>query len=77
MIQFKRPLRKDELRPDGVTILVDWDKFVVGSSLFVPCVDTTNCREQVLEITRRKGFRVEWRHRIENGRWGVRFWRVL
>ena len=72
-----KPLRKDELRPDGVTVLVDWDKFVVGSSFFVPCIDTANCREQVYEVTKRRGFRIEWRHRIEDGKWGIRFWRTL
>jgi len=76
-MQHKRPLKRDELRPDGVTAVVDWDKFTVGSSFFVPCIDTINCREQVIEVARRKGFRIEWRHRIENNKWGIRFWRVL
>ena len=72
-----RPLRRGDLCPDGVQIAVDWNGFVVGSSFFVPCIDTERCREQVFEIVKEKKFTVEARRRIEDGKWGVRFWRVL
>jgi len=72
-----KPLKKYDLCPDGVTVIVDWDQFSVGSSFFVPCIDTENCKEQVLQIAKEKKFTVEVRRRIEDGKWGVRFWRTL
>jgi len=72
-----KPLKKYDLCPDGVTVIVDWDQFSVGSSFFVPCIDTENCKEQVLKVAKEKKFTVEVRRRIEDGKWGVRFWRVL
>lgn len=72
-----KPLKKYDLCPDGVPVVVDWDQFFVGSSFFVPCIDTENCKEQVLKIAREKKFTVELRRRIEDGKWGVRFWRTL
>lgn len=31
-----KPLRLDDLDPDGVKIIVKWDKMVVGASVFIP-----------------------------------------
>ena len=33
-------LRLDDLDPDGVKVVVDWGKMVVGASVFIPCINT-------------------------------------
>ena len=70
-------LHKDDLAPDGVWFKVDWGRFAPGTSAFVPCIDAPECIRQLNDIFHRKGWTAEYRMRIESGRWGVRFWRVL
>ena len=40
-------LMLDDLSPDGVRIIVNWDKMVIGASFFVPCLNTHKAKEQV------------------------------
>ena len=74
------PLRKrlkfDYLCPDGVDIKVDWERMMPGSSAFVPCIDSDELMRQVTEISYRFEWKMIYAHRIENGQWGVRFWRT-
>jgi len=37
--------RIDELSPDGVLIVVQWDVMGVGSSAFIPCIDTVTAKK--------------------------------
>ena len=39
-------LKLDDLDPDGVKIIVDWGKMVVGASVFVPCINTQKATTQ-------------------------------
>jgi hypothetical protein len=71
------PLKIDELCPDGARIEVNWRRFVVGSSIFIPCVDVDTARKQVQKVATRKCMKVKSVVRVENGMYGVRFWRVL
>ena len=32
-------LSRSDISPDGVRIIIDWDTFVVGTSIFIPCVN--------------------------------------
>jgi hypothetical protein len=73
----KNRLHFDDLSPDGVRILIDWGKIKVGMSIFVPCVNTVELIAQVQEIADKRLWYMECRPRIENGKWGVRFWRIL
>lgn len=74
---FKYRPKVDDLAPDGVPVRVAWDKFVPGSSFFIPCVNTVECVRQVHEASVLHDWTLDVRIAIENGRWGVRFWRVL
>lgn len=56
---------------------VDWDKFVPGASVFVPCVDTVECARQVKFVADQFDWILDVRTVIEGGRWGVRFWRIV
>jgi hypothetical protein len=70
-------LKFDELSPDGVRIIVDWDAFVIGASLFVPAIDVVELIDQMRLIASNKKWDIEYRFRVENGKLGVRFWRTL
>jgi len=61
---------------DGVIHEVNWRKFVVGASFFVPCIHAPEAREDVKKLARRLGFRVTIKVVIEDGIRGLRVWRI-
>jgi len=67
----------DDLSPDGVRIIVNWDKMVIGASFFVPCVNTQRAKEQVTTITKGKRWQVTIKIVIENDKLGIRIWRTI
>ncbi len=69
-------LTLDQIAPDGVLIIIDWGRLKVGSSVFVPCINTTLAKRQVGEIFARRGWDMRFVIRPERELWGVRFWRV-
>ena len=69
-------LKTDDLNPDGVRIVVNWDNMVVNASIFVPCVDTDKAIKQVKNIALIKGWEVVTRVTIENNKFGLRVWRM-
>jgi len=74
---YQKPLKFDDIAPDQVKIIVDWDKMVVGASVFIPCINNVKARKQLLDIAQRKNWQIETRVRIENGMFGVRMWRTV
>ena len=73
----QKPLKVDDLNPDGVKAVVDWGAMVVGASVFIPCVNNVAAKKQLIEVATRKNWGVELRVRIENGMFGVRMWRTV
>jgi len=71
------PLRLDDLDPDGVHITVNWNKLVVGASVFIPCINTEKARKQLKRVAQMKQYETTTHVCIENGMWGVRMWRLL
>ena len=74
---YQKPLRTDDLNPDGVKVIVQWDKMVVGASVFIPCIDTEKAKQQVEKVVAAKSWQVETRVRIENKMFGLRIWRIV
>ena len=70
-------LRIDDVNPDGVRIRVNWDAFVVGASLFIPCINVTKGIRQLNAISRSKGFTIRSLAVVENDKIGVRTWRMV
>ena len=70
-------LRTYDLSPDGVRVAVDWSQMLAGTSIFIPCINTSEAKKQVKQITVKKGWSIETRVRVEEGRLGVRVWRVV
>jgi len=75
---MKHPvLRTYDLAPDGLRIVVDWKDLTAGTSIFVPCVNTKEALRQAKQITVGKGWETVGRTGIEDGKLGVRIWRIL
>ncbi len=69
-------LKLDDIAPDGVRIIVRWDRMGVGASVFIPCINARKAREQVNEIFKRKGWKYLAKTTIESDKLGVRIWRT-
>jgi hypothetical protein len=69
-------LRVNDIDPDGVRIVIRWDELVPSSSIFVPCINTEEARHQLRRIAEKLGYKTQSRAVIENGRLGVRLWRL-
>ena len=60
----------------GIEYEVPWDDFKPGGSIFVPCLDEAEARDEVNTFTKEKGVRVLTAVRIEHGIKGLRIWRM-
>lgn len=69
-------LREDDIGPDGVVIVVDWDLVKVGHSIFIPCINVKLCLKQVHNIFQRKGWKLRAKVSIEKHILGLRIWRI-
>ena len=45
-------LKSDDLNPDGVRIVVNWDNMVTSSSVFILCVDVQEAVIQIKNIAK-------------------------
>ena len=70
-------MRDGQVCPDGVVIDVNWNALGVGMSLFIPAVNLTELAKQVEKVANKRKITVKCVERIENGKLGMRFWRVL
>ena len=70
-------LKLDDIAPDGVRIVVNWDNMSVGASIFIPCINARKAREQVNVIFKTKGWQYKAKTIIENNKLGVRIWRTV
>ena len=61
---------------DGVEIEVQWDKFVVGASVFIPSLNMRRLIFDVMKAAHSEGMRITYTERVEAGYLGVRFWRI-
>lgn len=68
--------RLDDLNPDGVLIRVSWDNMDVGSSAFIPCLDTEKACSQLKSVAKQKLWAFDTQICIESGKLGVRVWRT-
>lgn len=70
-------LKTDDLCPDGVRIIVNWNNMTTGSSVFIQCINTQAALHSLGKIAEDKGWQVETQIRIENNKLGVRMWRIV
>jgi hypothetical protein len=69
-------LREDEIGPDGVRIVVNWDAMRPGNSIFIPCVNVNLGHRQVAKIFARRGWKLRTHVKTEGHILGLRIWRV-
>lgn len=60
----------------GLSFRVNWKNFVIGSSFFIPCLDTEEALTQVKRTTKRLGYKIKTQVVVEKGIRGLRVWRI-
>ena len=65
------------INPDGVEIKVRWSLFPVGASVFIPALNLSKLIRQMQREASLREIRLIHAERIEAGKLGVRFWRVV
>ncbi len=73
----KTVLREYDLNPDGVRVIVDWEDMDIGTSIFVPCVNTEAAKKQIKTFFHSQAWQYVIKVRIEGGKLGVRAWRTI
>jgi|TARA_R110002012_G_scaffold321589_1_gene549997 phosphoribosylamine-glycine ligase len=69
-------LKLDDINPDGVKVVINWDNMEVGGSVFVLCINTEKAVRQIKKIMTRRKWKSEVRVVVEDGKLGVRVWRT-
>ena len=69
-------LKKYDLNPDGIRIIVNWDDMVAGSSVFILSVNTQEALSQIKSVMNDKGWEYQMQIRVEDEKLGVRVWRL-
>ena len=69
-------LKTNDLNPDGVHIVVIWDSMGINDSVFILCINTVEATKQIKRIFISKGWESEIRTVVEDGKLGVRVWRM-
>ena len=70
-------LKTNDIDPDGIKVVVNRDKMVIGASIFIPCINTQKAIDQCKNIFKRKCWQLEIRVIIQDNKLGVRIWRTL
>ena len=64
------------MKVETVSYQIDWSRFRVGYSFFVPCIDHRAAKRSILATTRRLGITVLTQVVIVEGIKGLRVWRT-
>jgi hypothetical protein len=61
---------------EQVNYEVNWKAFKRGYSLFVPCLNPSLAKQEIMKTTKRLKFKIITKVVIEDNIRGIRFWRV-
>ena len=64
------------MKIETVSYQLDWSKFRVGQSVFVPCIDHVAARKALAAITKRLKISIVTKVVIVDGVKGLRIWRT-
>jgi hypothetical protein len=64
------------LKVMNLTILIPWKKLEVGQSFFIPCLDRKAHCKTLQKEAERLGIKTVCKQVVENGRYGLRVWRL-
>jgi hypothetical protein len=60
----------------GLSFRVNWSKFLIGASIFIPCLDTDAALVEVTKVTKRLGYKIKSQVSVDKGIYGLRIWRI-
>lgn len=60
----------------GLPLLIEWAKFQPGTSMFIPCIDRRSVERFITAEAGRLHLTVVCKQVVENGKYGLRVWRV-
>jgi len=60
----------------GLPIEIQWNKFVPGTSIFIPCLNRVPVANYITKTTKRLGFKIVIKFVVENDIYGLRVWRI-
>ena len=60
----------------NLTILIPWTEIEPSRSVFVPCLDRAYHERVLLWEAEKQGYKVVCKHVVENGKYGLRLWRI-
>ena len=64
------------LEIEGIQVRIEWSKFSIGTSFFVPCIAHNRLAARITQRADDRGFKVKIIAHIENQMWGIRVWRI-
>jgi hypothetical protein len=64
------------IRNEGIPVTIEWHLMVLGASFFIPALDTDPLIEETLAEAKQHRIRLVYKEVIENGKIGIRFWRI-
>jgi|TARA_R110002095_G_scaffold51216_4_gene44806 hypothetical protein len=65
------------MQVEKIVYEINWVKFKVGCSFFVPCLDPRKSRKKIVDVTKRLGYKVATKVVITDGVRGIRIWRII
>ena len=69
-------LAMSKIISDRVEFEVPWDRFTLGTSLFIPCMNPTETLMTFRKEAQRQGVMFTYRIVVEKGVQGLRVWRI-
>lgn len=64
------------MRIEGVDYSLNWQKFRIGASFFVPCLNDEDARRRIETKMSRLGYATMIKLVVEDGIRGLRVWRI-
>ena len=61
---------------EGIPVVIEWHAMRLGTSFFIPALDTEPLAQQILSEAKKRRFKLVHKEVVENGLIGLRFWRV-
>ena len=61
---------------EQISYNVNWKNFKVGYSIFIPCLNPSSAKKDVLRVTKRLKINVVFKVVVEEGVRGLRSWRI-
>jgi hypothetical protein len=58
------------------TFLIPWNRLEPEQSIFIPCLDRNAHEKALLREAKRLGIEVKTKQVVENGKYGLRLWRI-